>query len=132
MRQRNSRFGHADKFDRLLRRDRELQRFWIGEADVFAGKNHNAPRDEPEIFTGMQHFHEPVHRALIVRSAHAFNKRTDRVVMRVARTIVDDRFLLNAFFSYLEREMNHRFTVAGGADPGSPGTFSTLRTATLR
>ena len=66
MRQRDSRFGQADKFHRLLRRDRERQRLRIGEADVFARKDHDAPRDETEIFAGMQHFREPVHGAFFV------------------------------------------------------------------
>jgi hypothetical protein len=107
MRQRNSSFGHADKFHRLLRRDRKLQRFRIGEANVFARENDDAPCDETEIFTGMEHFCEPVHRAFFVRSAHAFNERTDRVVVRIASPIINDRFLLNALFGNLKREMNY-------------------------
>ncbi len=106
MRQRDSRFGHADEFHRLLRRDREWQRFRIGKADVFARKDYDASRDETEIFAGMQHFGEPVHRAFFVRCAHAFNERADRVVVRVADTIVNDRFLLNALLGDLKREMN--------------------------
>ena len=106
MRQRDSRFGHADEFHRLLRRDREWQRFRIGKADVFARKDYDASRDETEIFAGMQHFGEPVHRAFFVRGAHAFNERADRVVVRVAGAIVNDRFLLNAFLGNLKRERN--------------------------
>jgi hypothetical protein len=53
VRKRDARFRHADKFNGLLCRDRELQRFWIGKTDVFAGKNHDAPRDESEVFAGM-------------------------------------------------------------------------------
>src|SRR6266513_2860671 len=44
MRQRDSRFGHADEFHRLLRRDREWQRFRIGKADVFARKDYDPSR----------------------------------------------------------------------------------------
>ena len=126
MSQRNSRFGHADKFHRLLRRYRKLQRFRIGEANVFACENDDAACNEPEIFAGMQHFREPVHRAFLIGSTHAFNKRTDRVVVRIAGTIINDRFLLNAFFGDMKREMNPPFAVAGGGDPGNPRMFFTL------
>jgi hypothetical protein len=104
--QRNSSFGHADKFHRLLRRDRKLLRFRIGEANVFACENDDAPCDEPEILASMQHFCEPVHRAFLIGIAHAFNKGTDRVVVRIASPIINDRFLLNAFFGDMKREMN--------------------------
>src|SRR5437773_939297 len=44
----------------------------------------------------MQHYCEPVHRSFFVGCAHASNKRTDRVVVRIASSIVNDRYLLNA------------------------------------
>ena len=103
--------GHPDKFHCLLRRDRERQRFRISEADVFARENDDAPRDETKIFAGMQHFREPVDRAFFIRSAHAFDERTDRVVVRVADAIVDDGLLLDAFLRDRELEMNN--AVAG-------------------
>ena len=56
MRKRNARFRHADKFHCLLRRNRKLQRFGVRETDIFARKNHDAPRDESEVFAGMKHF----------------------------------------------------------------------------
>ena len=106
MRQRDSRFGHPDKFDRLLRRDRKLQRFGVSKTDVFTCENHNPPRDETEIFPGVQHFCQPVHRAFFIRSAHAFDERADSVVVRVADAIVYDGFLLDAFLGDCEREVN--------------------------
>ena len=130
MRERNTRFGQPDKFDRLLRGDGEWERFRIGQTNVFAGKNDDAPRDETEIFTGMQHFREPVYRAFFVRSAHAFDKCADCVVVRVAGAIVDHGFLLNAFLGNSEREMNYARAVAGGVDLSSEGCFS-LETAGL-
>src|SRR5204863_7744588 len=53
MRERNARFGQADKFDGLLRRDRQRRRFWIGQAAVFACENYNAPRAEAKIFASV-------------------------------------------------------------------------------
>src|SRR5437762_14294790 len=107
MRKRNSRFGQANKFHGLLRCNSEWQRLRISEADVFARKNDDASRDEAEVLAGMEHFGHPVHRSFFVRRAHAFYKRADRVVVRVARAIIDDRFLLNAFFSHSQGEMNY-------------------------
>src|SRR5947207_9671527 len=107
VRKRNSRFGQANKFHGLLRGDRQWQRLRISEADVFARKNDDTPRDEPEIFAGMEDFCQPVHRAFFIGRAHTFDKRADRVVVRVARAIIDDRFLLNAFFSNSHGEMNY-------------------------
>ena len=107
MRERNACFGQADKFDSLLRRDRQRQRFRIGQTDVFAGKNDNAPRDKAKIFASVQHFGEPVHRASFIRSAHAFDECADRVVVGVTRAIVHNRLLLNALLGNCEREVNH-------------------------
>ena len=98
--------GSADELDRLLRGDGERQRLRIGQPDVFARENDNAPRDETKVFAGVQHFREPVDRALLVGRAHAFDEGADRVVMRVALLVVDDRFLLNAFLRDFDREMN--------------------------
>jgi hypothetical protein len=106
MRERNTRFRHPDKFHGLLGGDRKWQRFRIGQADVFARENDDPTRDEAEIFAGVEHFREPVHGTLFIGSTHAFDKRADRVVMRVAGTIVNYRFLLNAFLGDREREVN--------------------------
>ena len=100
--------GIPDKFHRLLRRDRKLQRFGVSKANVFACENHNPPRDETEIFPGVQHFCQPVHRAFFIRSAHAFDERADGVVVRVADAIVNDGLLLDAFLGNCEREVNDR------------------------
>ena len=106
MRERNARLGHTDKFHRLLRRDGQRQCIRIGEADVFASKNDDASRDETEIFAGMEHFSEPVHRAFFIGRTHAFDKRADGIVVRVALAIIDDGLLLDAFLGDCEREVN--------------------------
>ena len=118
VRERDARLRHPDKFDRLLRRDRKLQRFGVSKTNVFTCENHNPPRDKTEIFPGVQHFRQQVHRAFFIRSAHAFDKRADGVVVGVAVAIVNDGLLLDAFLGNCEREVNHRFVVAGGVDPG--------------
>ena len=103
----NARFGHSDEFHGLLRGDRERQRFRIGQSDIFAREDHDASRDEAKVFAGMQHFCEPVDRAFFVGRAHALNECADRVVVRVADAIVDDRFLLNAFLRDFEIEIRY-------------------------
>ena len=118
MRQRDARLRHPDKFHRLLRRDRKLQRFGVSQTNVFACENHNSPRDETEIFPGVQHFRQPVHGAFFVRSAHAFDERADGIVVGVADAIVNDGLLLDAFLGSCEDEVNNIATVAGGVDPG--------------
>ena len=111
MRQGNSSFGQADKFHGLLRGDSKWQRFGIGETNIFARENDNASRDKTEILTGMQHFRKPVHGGFFVRRAHAFDKRADRIVVRVARAIIHDSFLLNAFLRDGKSEMNSSMSV---------------------
>ena len=107
----NARFRHPDKFHRMLRGDRERKRFRIGEPDVFARKNHDAARDETKVFSGMEHFRQPINRAFFVRRAHAFDERADRVVVRVAFFVVDDRLLLDAVFCDRVGEVNDAFVV---------------------
>ena len=111
MRQGNSCFGQSDKFHGLLGRYGEGQRFRIGEAYVFASENDNAPRDETKIFASVQHFGEPVHGPFFIGRAHAFDKRADRIVVRVARAIIHDSFLLNAFLRDGKSEMNSSMSV---------------------
>jgi hypothetical protein len=84
------------KFDGLLRGDGEWQRFCISEANIFAGENDDAPRDESKIFASMQHFREPIHGASFITCAHAFDEGANGVVVRVAGAIVNDGFLLDA------------------------------------
>src|SRR5258707_558043 len=66
VRERDSGLRHPDKFARLLRRDRKLQRFGVSKANVFTCENHNPPRYETEIFPGVQHFRQQVHRTLFI------------------------------------------------------------------
>ena len=51
--------------------------------------------------------------------------------MCVAGAIVNDGLLLDAFLSNCEREVNDRFVVAGGVDPGFALFCGMLRLAGL-
>jgi hypothetical protein len=63
---------------------------WIGEADVLAGKDHDAARDEHRILAGVDHSHEPVESGIGIGAANALDERADRVVMLVASPVVEE------------------------------------------
>ena len=96
----NPRFRPADKFRRIVRRLRENQRHRIRQADIFRRANHNSPRDEARVFSGMNHFRKPIERRIRIAAPHGFDESRDRVVMSVAIAIIDDRFLLNTLFCH--------------------------------
>jgi hypothetical protein len=104
--ERDPRFGQADEFDGLLGGDGERERLGVGQPDVFAGEDDDAARDETEVFTGVEHFREPVDGAVLVGRAHAFDEGADGVVMGVALFVVDDGFLLNRVFGDGEGEVD--------------------------
>ena len=85
----------------------------VGQADVFAGEDDDAARDETEVFAGVEHFREPVDGALLVGGAHAFDEGADGVVVGVALSVVDDGFLLNAVLGDGEGEVDDGVLVAG-------------------
>jgi hypothetical protein len=72
-------------------------------------------RDETKIFTGVQHFRQPIDRSLFIRGAHALYKCADRIVVGLASTVVHDSFLLNAFLRDCEIEMNGGVLAAPGS-----------------
>ena len=54
------------------------------------------PRDEPDVFAGVEHLRQPVERGVRIAAAHAFDEGGDRVVVLVAIAVIDDRLSLNA------------------------------------
>src|SRR5207237_9985337 len=107
----NARFRHSDKLHRLLRGDCEWQRLWISQPDIVACKNHDAARDETKIFAAVQHFRQPIDRTFLIRSAHALNECADRVVMRDAFFVINDRLGMNDLISALKRKVKERLSV---------------------
>jgi hypothetical protein len=89
------RFGHADEMCRLLRGDRNRQRPRIGQADVLAGQNDQATRDEHQVLAGLEHARQPVQGCIRIGAAHGFDEGTDGVVMRIAGLVVDEQPLLD-------------------------------------
>ena len=49
-------FGHAEEFEGLLGRDRDLEGGGISEADVFGGRDDEATGNETGVFPGVEHF----------------------------------------------------------------------------
>src|SRR2546423_4220771 len=94
----------------MLCRDCEWKRLRVSQPDIFACENYDATRDETKVFTGVQHFRQPIDRASFIRSAHALNECADRVVVRVAFLVINDRFGLNALLSDAQGEMDDAFS----------------------
>ena len=71
----------------------------IRHAYVLAGANDQASGDKAHFLADMEHFCEPVNSGVRIAASDAFDKRTDRVVVTIACTIIDDGFFLNALLS---------------------------------
>ena len=107
--------------------DGERERLGVGQADVFAGEDDDAARDETEVFAGVEHFREPVDGAVLVGRAHAFDEGADGVVVGVALFVVDDGFLLNAVFGDGEGEVDDVFLSGGVVRTPTSRAFRHLR-----
>jgi hypothetical protein len=82
---------------------------------ILAREMDDPSRDETKIFTGVQHFRQPIDRSLFIRGAHALYKCADRIVVGLASTVVHDSFLLDAFLRDCEIEMNGGVLAAPGS-----------------
>ena len=95
--QRDLRLGQAEKFAGLLGGDGEEQPAGVGQADILAGGNDEAPGNEADVFPGMEHFGQPIERGIGIAAADAFDEGADRIVVRIILGIVDHGFALDAF-----------------------------------
>ena len=59
----NPGFRQTDELNGLLRGDGEGQRLRISQANVLAREDNDAAGNEAKVFSGVQHFCQPVHRA---------------------------------------------------------------------
>src|SRR2546428_310015 len=96
------RLRQADEVRRLLRRARDHERLRIGEAHVLAGEDDDAPRDEHGVLSSVDHPHEPVESGVGVGATHALDEGADRVVVLVARAVVEQRSALERLADLLE------------------------------
>ena len=77
--------------DRLGRGDRDEQRLRVGVADVLGGEHDHPPRDEARVLAALEHHREVVDRRLHVARPRRLDPGRDRVVVRVAALVVEER-----------------------------------------
>ncbi len=111
-------FGHSDEFGGLMGGHGDAEGVAVGEANVFAGGDDDAARDEADVLPCVKHFGEPVEGGVGVGGAHALYKGADGVVMGVAIAIIDDGFLLDGLLGDLEGDVDDAAGVGGGGEGG--------------
>lgn len=87
--------GHADEVDGVEGVGGDVEGVGVGEADVFGGGDDEAAGDEAWVFSGVEHFGEPVEGGVGVGAADGFDEGGDGVVVGVAVAVVDDGFFLD-------------------------------------
>ena len=98
------RLGQADVLDRLRRGDRDEQSLRIGVADVLGGEHDHPPGDEARVLAALEHHREVVDRGLDVARARRLDPGRDRVVVRVAVPVVEERPLPRGVLDELDRD----------------------------
>lgn len=93
----DSALGHTEEFEGLLGGDGDLEGGGVSEADVFGGGNDETSGDETGVFSGVEHFGEPVEGGIGIRAADGLDEGGDGVVVLVAIGVVEDGLLLNGF-----------------------------------
>jgi len=94
--------GHPDEVRGLLGRARDDERLRVRETHVLPREDHDAPRDEHRILTRVDHPHEPIQSGVGVGSADALDERRDRVVVLVARAVIEERAALQGLLDLVE------------------------------
>ena len=69
-----ARFRHADEGDSLGDTDACREHLWRGHADLLRGGDHDAPRDEARILSGLDHARQVVQGGIDVRAAHRLDE----------------------------------------------------------
>ena len=87
--ERDRALGQADEVDGLLGGDGDGQRRGVRHADVLGREDHDAPGDEEGILARFEHPGQPVDRRVRVRCPDRLDERGDRVVVAVARLVVE-------------------------------------------
>eukprot|EP00047_Mylnosiga_fluctuans_P011544 m.21890 g.21890 ORF g.21890 m.21890 type:complete len:367 (-) comp3681_c0_seq2:3210-4310(-) len=85
---------HAQLQDRLCGGDGLRQGVRVGHADVLRGKANESTRNISWVLAALEHPAQPVQGSIRVVAAHALVQCADRVVVLVARLIVDEVSLL--------------------------------------
>ena len=112
----DSSFGHAKKLKGLLGRDGDLEGRGISEADVFGGGDDESTGNKAGVFSGVEHFREPVKGGIRIGSPDGFDEGRDGVVVLVAIGVVEDGFLLDRLSCDGEIENDGAIDGWGGED----------------
>jgi hypothetical protein len=61
-------FRETNTIKRVRTGQSDLRRLWISQAHILAGKDEHAAEEKAGVFTGVDHFGQPVHRRVRVRA----------------------------------------------------------------
>ena len=67
--------------------------------------HHDPPRDEPRIFTGVDHLGQPIKRRVRIAASHRLYERRNRIVMGVF-IVVDNGLFLDALLGRRQVDVN--------------------------
>src|SRR6266702_8156873 len=110
-------FRGTEKIKRVFGSKGDSERAGIGEADVFTGHAHHAPREIERIFSGFEHAREPVESSVWIGIADRFVQGGDEVVMLLAGFVVAEEFPLKNVFEEFRSDGAHApFTGMRAAD----------------
>ena len=97
----------GSKLDRLLGGHGDNQRVRVRHPDILARADDDPAGNEPDVLAGVEHFGEPVEGCVWIAASHAFDEGTDRVVVLVTGSVVNDGLLLDAFLGGMEVDPDH-------------------------
>ena len=78
----------------------------ISQADVFPGRNQQAPEDEAGIFAGFHHACQPKQGGIGITAANRFDEGADGVEMGIALLVVENGLLLDRLLSDRQGDLN--------------------------
>lgn len=116
--ERDAAFGHAEEIEGLLGGEGDSQGVGIGESDVFAGGDDEAAGDKAWVFSGAEHFGQPVEGGIGVAATDGFDKGRGGVVVGVPIGIVNDGLFLDGFGGDIESEVDAALVVGWSGEDG--------------
>ena len=105
--QRDPRLGHAHHLRGARGIHRHAEGIRIRQAHILAGADDDAPGDEADILSGIQHEGQPIERRIGVAAAHRLDEGRNRIVVPVARAIVANGLFLDALLGHRQRHVHH-------------------------
>ena len=84
----------------------DLQSLRIRKPDILCRMNHHSSCDKGNAFAGIQHSCQIIHGCIRIRSAHAFDKSGNRIIVIIPGFIVTQHAALDTFLCDLQGQMN--------------------------